>query len=343
MDKYPLTYNFISKAGLNPNHFLNFINDENENISAFELFFSMENLPGFSKKLEREIKTKLIQNPSSINGEIQWASICAELTAIQLVFKKYGVEISGFDQHSPRSLKENNDCDFSGIWQGETLYFEVKNNSKEESQDIPQILLDELKQIKWGYTLFIEAKCRYLKITNTNKIIQDIKKHIADHNEWKNKYVPSGVELFPGKFHTDKFIIRFLPQSKYVDSLRYFTPPSLQDICSFLFGVNMPNNSTMTPKIEEARQKGADYLICRLPRFQEFHEIIDKCFKLIKKKEKSIYIVSGDLIKGIVGVILFNKKGEHCLILNADDNQKWYLQKKSNKKIKPSGTAIGEF
>jgi len=325
MDKYPLTKDFISKAYLKTDHFLKYVDDGNLNLSAFELFFSMKNLPGFLDK-ENEIKSRPIHKPFSIEGMKSWESTCAELSAIELVFQEYGVQINGFNQHSPKSLKAKNDCDFTGIWHNETLYFEVKNNCAEESQDIPQGLLNELRKTDWGYTLGIETKKHNLKITNPNEIVQDLRKHLTDQKKWRQENVPSDVELQPGNYHyhNNELLIRFLPRNDFSREVRYYIRPSLHDICSYLFGIGNSDNNK-TPMVEEAKLKGADYLVCRLPRFEAFHEIINKSFKIFVKKEESVYLVSDGLLNGIVGIILFNKKRKHCSILNSNSNPKFYL------------------
>ncbi len=318
MQKYPLTQKYILSLQLSENNMLRIASENQDNpiLSAYEYFFSLSHLVGFESKC-KQITDNPIHNSDTIEGNNQWASLCAEMGAISLLGNNLGVKILGFDQQSPIRKRTKSDVDILASIGSEPVYFEVKRNSREETQDIPQVLMDALHRLDLGLSFAVESATRNLSIQNIDDLIENIQTHLSNYYDWKSEYAPNDHGR-PFNFVSDNMTIRFFPTSSRHGLLRYFSPPSLDDLSAYLFerGKMGKNQKEMIPMVVQAIEKGADYLICKIPKWDTYTDIIGAFFNDYYWVSKKVVEVEDEKLSGLVGMILFDKFNDFCIVNN---------------------------
>lgn len=323
MKKYPLTTKFIETTDLPKGNYLRTIPEGDRILPAFEYFLSLHRIEGFKSKL-KEIKNNPIIDYEKNTGLVQWASICAEVGAIRLLGKELNIELTGFNQHSPKADSVGSECDIRGKWNNHVLYFEVKRNCKEDTQTLPDKLQSTLDNFDGPYVLAAQLLNRKYDSSNIGQLLIDIKAHIREFEETIKKYNLRTPKT-PWPFSNKDIQIHFLDPNKASSGWHYLDPVSVNDICSFLLSPDRlgKDGKPMVPKVKQAAIQGADYLVCKIPDWSDysFSIIVNKCFENVIYENDDEYIVRDSRFENLAGIILFNRYDKFSIINNYDNKK----------------------
>ena len=68
--------------------------------------------------------------------------------------------------------------------------------------------------------------------------------------------------------------------------------------------------------VVQAIEKGADYLICKIPKWDTYTDIIGAFFNDYYWVSKKVVEVEDEKLSGLVGMILFDKFNDFCIVNN---------------------------
>lgn len=319
MKKYPLTTQFIKKHSLQMAHYLTQVKENNPILPAIEFFLSLKCVNGFDAKI-KELIDRPINDSRSNDGYVQWASLCAEFGAIKLLVRSLNINITGLNQKSPKSKNENSNCDIKAKYKNIDLFFEVKRNSKSETQYIPDNLISALNSISCKYCMIPELINRHYKCDDLNKVIIEITDHINEFEKLKRDGYYTD-NMTPDIYSNDNFSILFTEKldCESDSNFSYLSPPTINDICSYLLCTDRigKDGRPMESMVVQALNKGADYLICHIPGWDSFEKIVDSCFSKIVLKQGNNFLVDDDRLNQLMGIILFHTYYDFCIINNS--------------------------
>lgn len=149
---------------------------------ALDYFLSLYRVKGFENKLKDFLKKSIIKKNKNESIK-QWASICAELGAIRLIGKELHLQIIGFDQISKKMSGNLKNCDIIAKLNGKVTYFEVKRNTKEEAQSLPEDLQNAIDSFKGPYKFTTRLINREYDSQNIPQFIKSIRKHIEEYQQ----------------------------------------------------------------------------------------------------------------------------------------------------------------
>lgn len=286
---------------------------------AFEYFLSLSNVPGHGKK-RKDANDKLSaynRGNRTINEYIALESICTEIKACWLLHDYFSVSVTGFDEHSPKATNPNNDCDLKISVQNEPLYIEVKRKCSDESQDVPPGVINIIEKANLGYSLGIETKPKKRFNLNPDEFLDIIKTHLSCCTKWMENNVPAKHRVMKN-YENDEMIVRFFQTDGFSSVVRHFTPSTIPDICSYILGSGKigKGGDEMKPKVREAIEKGADYLMCMVPHWYNLDELIRHCFSSQNHISKHEITVCDCKLDGLQGLILFDKNNGFRIIYN---------------------------
>ena len=105
--------------------------------------------------------------------------------------------------------------------------------------------------------------------------------------------------------------------------VRHFEPDTLQDIESWLLGLDRRNarGEPMIPMVESARQKGADYLVVMVPGWELLETIVANCFRsyrCLSQTAQKHFFSNDPRLQDLRGVILLSEDGSFCVVQTTD-------------------------
>ncbi len=277
----------------------------------------------------KKFLTEPINQGTTNQGEVQFHSICAEFRTMYLIGETFGLTITGFDEISPKA-KRQTDCDIVAEFKDEKLYFEAKAKCNEVSQSLPDALIEALNTIESRYTLTPELRDRSYNCENMDTLLGKIRDHITEfENQKESGSSNEDNEPMP---YCDEEINIYFAIKKYDEptcTTTLFDCDVLDDVHSYIFeeGKSGKDGKPMIPKIKQAQNKGADYLVCRVNPRDKLNDVVSYCFKSVKPQtDRTCYC--GDTRLGILrGVILFSDYDNYVIINNLNSETQQWLYK----------------
>jgi hypothetical protein len=275
---FPLYRTYRASGAFGSHPFAADISEGDPILPPLEFFLSLKDVPRFKEKLEQFLKQP--DEPRSTNAaEVQWASACAEIGAVCLLGKELGLSILAFDATSPRRSRPKSNCDIVARLNGQETFFEVKRNSKEETQSLPDDLQNALDAYDCPYCLTGELHDRSYDCSNLPELLAAIENHLALFHEWKQEdivtcdYPP--LLCFGGVF------VHFSDKAHSQLGGSFFEPALTADLRSYLLesGRTGKDGKPMIPKVKEVQEKGAHYLMVRVPSWEGLHALALGCFE----------------------------------------------------------------
>ena len=277
----------------------------------------------------------------------KWYQLLSELETFYLLHNKFGMNVVGYEQVPVG--KKNKSPDFEIKLGNESVYFEVKFKASQVTQRIPQKLDEFLDKIeeehgnKYRITLmevensedretcpnYQKLFSKYLLLPeNLNIIEKEIKDHLNVLNknkklERKDRHSSRCIVLI--KAGVEAIDIHFSIKLKLKNHgirISCFRPDNIYDIKSWLF----EEQEGKTPMVKEAESKGADYLVCFIPFWEDidetFYDYVTPLFSDIQKFKPNITISRDVNLRNLSGVILMSQKGSltnnHVIVSNAN-------------------------
>ncbi|NQV19503.1 MAG: hypothetical protein HQ534_13300 [Armatimonadetes bacterium] len=278
----------------------------------FEYFLGLKEIKGYEEKVN-EIKRNAIKTPNSNDGIKQWASICAEIGAIYIIEKHLGYDILGFEQKSPKRRNKKQTCDFKAKKNTSIHYFEVKRKSSQIAQKLPTNLQNFLIDFKCNFKLVGELNNRKYRCNNFKELENNLVRHI---DSWKCGYLNAFPYDEPPPYLDENLTIFFYKEG--LSGSGFFRPDGVNSICNFLFDTNRvgKNDNRMIPMVSQAELKGADYLCCNIPDWDDysFDLLVKSFFEKYTKKTLIKYETTDNKMKKLKGIILFNRYDKFCII-----------------------------
>ena len=283
-------------------------------VPALEFFLSLEDVTGFRSKYEKLLRSP-IGSPNQNDRSVSWASICAELGAIHLLAHSLNTQIVGFDQVSAKATRSKSDCDVVAVANGHLLFIEVKRKASQEKQEPPETLETVLS------TLVLPRNICGVELCNRNYNCSDPDAEAARIREHVEKAIDSGEE--PGPFATDNYRITFGlgANSSHIPCL--IDPVFSEELEPHLLGPAPKED--MIPMVEQAREKGADYLFCRTPRWEGWPTIVASCFAPVSYSNGRTYFTDDSRIQGLRGIVLFSRYDDFCIVNNVNEGTGTWL------------------
>jgi hypothetical protein len=147
--KSSLLNQLLSSGRVPSGHPFERLTDDDLILPAVDYFLSLADVPGHAEKLKEFLERASVV-PITNEASRQWASICAEIGATGLLGHELGLPIVAFERRSPRAVSKKK-CDIVVEIESIPRYCEVKRNSKEESQLLPEALVDALENLQIPY------------------------------------------------------------------------------------------------------------------------------------------------------------------------------------------------
>ena len=318
MADYPLVEKFLADKPFGPNHAAHDLTLCDPIVPALEYFLSINAVSGHSRKLD-DIKSKPVGTPCKNDRLIQWASLCAEIGAICLLGKTLGLEIVGLEQVSPRSPRSKANCDIVSLVNGDLKYFEVKRNAAEDKQCLPELLEQRLNQLKseLPFGMMPQLLDRDYDCTGLDEKLSRIKDHVAAFQRHKREGRLAG-ECRPPAFQDEAFEVVFYPKSPEDGGGESDSPVDLEELSKKLLGPGAKgrDGKPMTPMVQKAAKQGADYLVCRVPKWVDWTKIVEKVFEDTSYSNGVTYFSKDPRLDPLEGVVLFAKYDDFCIVNN---------------------------
>lgn len=319
---------FLAGSSLPENHYAYGMPDDAPIIPALDYFLSLNGKKNFDKKMNKFL-TESINRGTTNQGEVQFHSICAEFRAMYLVGEILGLSITGFDEISPKA-KGQSDCDIVAEFRGERLCFEVKAKCKEASQSLPDALVAALNMVESVYTLTPKLRSRSYNCEDMETLLEKIKKHIANFESQKESDYSTGDDL-PIPYVDEDIYIQFAikEDDEPTCTATLFDCDAMDDVCSYLLEEGKPGKvgKPMTPMIQQAQDKGADYLVCRVRPWDELDKVVNHCFENVDQQTNRTYSCGDERLGIIRGIILFSDYDNYVIINNLNAGTKQWIKK----------------
>jgi len=301
---FPAVDQFLNSNELADGHCMLTMGPEDPILPALEYFLSLKGIKGI-----RERRLKLagepVERPNTNRGILSWAGICAELGAIRLLGKELRLKLTGFDAASPRRVRKKSDCDIRANVEGASLYFEVKRNAKEDAQMIPTKLAEALAEIgrKHGFSLVPQLKIREYDCQNLDAVLSKIEAQIIH-----KPYTPM-IDLPELEVMVEK-------ETPQIHGVHFFSTPLPRDVSSWLIeeGHIGKDGKPMTPMAKQAQNKGADYLMCRVPAWDSLHTIINRSLSPVTRIKDHIYESADPRLGTLSGIVFFHKYDRFSIV-----------------------------
>ena len=312
---FPRVQSLINNGAFTSDHYAANLALSDTIVHALEHFLSLEKVKGFSGKYDSLINFP-VGSPDQNDRNMNWASMCAELGAIFLLSQTLNAHIVGFDQVSPYATRPRSNCDILVIVNGHLVFVEVKRKASQDKQDLPETLEKVLRELKLPCNICgVEMLNRDYKCHNLNTEALKIK-------EYADK--ASHLTEVPLPYTTDDFRIYFElgPNTPRINN--FFDPAFSGDLATHLFGPS-PKTS-MIPMVDRARDKGANYLFCRTPRWENWPAVIETCFSGVSYSNGRTYFTDDVRMYGLYGIVLFSHYDDFCIVNNVFEGEgAWVL------------------
>jgi len=299
---------------------------------TIEYFLSLENVSGFEKK-RKDFLCKLSPKNRDEKNDVMQAleSVFAEFGAMLLLGKELRLPIVGFDQISPKK-ESNKDFDIVAVLNGRPTFFEVKRNCREIKQSVPEKLKEALYSysLELPYDFAVELKKRDYKWSDSNieKLLGELKwyiAHIRSRLEARGLDMDQSISTFP-TFVNSEIKVLFSEKSRIAPCMEFYDAVTIKDLRSFLLesGRMGKDGKEMVPMVKQAEKKGADYLICNVPGWDTFNEIVEGCFEELNFRNRLTFFTRDVRFGSLSGIVLFTKYDNFCIINNLQPrNQNW--------------------
>lgn len=290
-------------------------------VPALEYFLSLEHVDGFSGKLH-ELRTKPVGSAHSNRRRVQWASMCAELGAIHLLGCTLGVPLVGFDKPSPKANRPRSNCDIVARINDRLVHVEVKRNATEDSQVLPELLDDRLRELGSELNVGITGE-----LLDRNYDCSDIEPRLIQIRQHVEAQRATTRGLQRSFFSLGAFRVLL---SNGDLPMQFYTPLSLDEVRKKLLGPGGVGRDgvPMQPLVPQAIDKGADYLFLRMPRVEsaEWGEIVQTLFpnQTYKCGSDRLYVTSDRTLQGLRGIALFARYDDFCIVgTSAAEAEMW--------------------
>lgn len=317
MEDFPLVQEFLKNDAFGTGHFAKELKFSNPIVPALEYFLSLKKVTGFSKKLE-ELTKKPCGTDNRNAKRVQWASLCAELGAICLLGKTLNFRIVGFDRHSSQAPKSDNDCDIVAMVNGHLTFVEVKRRASEDTQMLPKLLEDRLYKLALPFNITVNLLNAEYNCSDLDTRLAEIK-HRVESFVSMNVIGQSMEEPCPASFLSDDFEVHFhVKTGSTMKQFTQYSPAFTEDLKPYLVGPSTigKKGKPMTPMVNQALEKGAHYLFCRVPGWQTWQEIVEECFGFVTYTNGRTYFTADPGLRDLRGIVLFTRYDSFCIVNN---------------------------
>ena len=321
MEDFSRVQKLLNNGTFGVNHYAANLKLSDPIVPALEYFLSLENVTGFSKKFS-DLKNKPIGLVTQNARRIQWASLCAELGTYCLLGKILDIPLVAFDITSPRALRPKSDCDVVAVVNGHLMFIEVKRNAAEDKKILPELLEKRLAELELPFSVSAELLDRDYDCSDLDVRLSDIKQHVTSFLRPK-KTGQNVTEPRPSTYTCGSFCVRFLDSPSGNKVIQSFSPIFAKDLKPYLVGPAAlgRNGKPMKPMVDQAIEKGADYLFYRAPLWESWQEIVEECFADVTYSNGRTYFTTDPVLRKLRGIVLFARYNEFCIVnnLNVDD------------------------
>lgn len=287
--------------------------------SAMEFFLSLEKLDGFEEKRRSILNVR--RGPSATNNrQVQQQSWQAELNAFYLLAHSLCVELVGFDQISEKARRARSNCDVAIRINGEKAYVEIKKKSAEDKQSPPEYLEERLAKLDLPFDIVPELLDRDYDCSDIDAQLLDLKKHVA-----KFMVKPRKPRERPPPFFNRSFRVLFFEKGKAQDVSSFFCPDFENQIRDYIVGPKHQTSAVKVSKIEEALDKGADYLFVSVPSWDTLEQIAKACFGDARRISDHSYFSESRMFGGLYGVVLFSDACTYCVVNRLSARREMWL------------------
>lgn len=314
----------LESGALGEEHYAASLDLSDPIVPALEYFLSLEHVAGFQGKLT-ELKTNPVGPITRNDRRVQWASLCAEFGAIRLLGRLLGVRIVGLDQASPRARRPGSNCDVVAVVNGGLVFVEVKRNAAEDKQVLPELLEKRLGELDLPFSISGELLDRNYDCSDLEQRLVEVAAHVAEFERWRAEGL-CPAERVPVPLDAGAFRAHFHDRAEVTGGGQYFAPVFADDLRPYLIGPGGVgrDGARMIPMAEQASEKGADYLFCRVQAWEGWPDTVAECFGPATYKNERTYFVATPDMNDLRGIVLFSRYDEFCIINNlAVDRGGW--------------------
>jgi hypothetical protein len=110
----------------------------------------------------------------------------------------------------------------------------------------------------------------------------------------------------------------FHPKSPEDMDLEYFLPVLPKQLSRYLLGPGKPgrDGKPMTPMVQQAADKGADYLVCRVSKWVDWTTTVGEIFAVSSHISGVTYFSKDPRLDPLEGVVLFARYDDFCIVNN---------------------------
>jgi len=306
--EFPLVQNLIGSGAFPPDHYAANLSLSNPIVPALEFFLSLQGVTGFSNKYEKLLKDP-VGSPDRNDRIVSWASICAELGAIYLLAHSLSAEIVGFDRISPKAARLKSDCDIVAVANGHLAFVEVKRKASQDKQKPPEALEMLLSE------LVLPCNICGVKLLDRNYDCRSFDAEVPKIKEHVEKALCSNA--VPRSFVADGFRLYFGSGQNTSNIPHLFDPAFSDDLAPYLLGPT--TRKEMVPMVDQAREKGADYLFCWTPGWESWPTIIESCFAPVSYSNGRTHFTDDTRMQGLHGIVLFSRYNDFCVVNNINE------------------------
>lgn len=313
---FPRITKWRSESDLDENHAAYDFKLSDPIAPAFEFFLGLEGVPGYEEKLA-EIRTRCTGPPNRNKHLVHWAAFCAELGAIYLLGGQLGLRILGLDRSSPRAPTRN--CDVMAEVEGRPKYFEVKRRATEDLQIPPPLLSQRVSQLRLPYKLAIELHDSQYDCQDLETQLEKLREHLDFFDRHEDRDLWLQGDTVPPAFDAPGFSLWFHEGDPEGDIAEHFEPMTGPELRSWLLEEGRPGRDgvPMVPKVRQAYDQGADYLISRLEPGGSWSAFVEEIFPNARPIGTGAFLVDDPALAGLQGIILFSKYDSFCIINSA--------------------------
>ncbi len=263
---------------------------------------------------------------------MQWASLCAEVGGIALLGATLRLPILRFNDHSRRAERAKSDCDLVVVLNGRETYVEIKRRAREDEQSLPALLEERLVELQselpYGISVdFSRRQVRRDKWPESESVLGVVRDHVKVFEHQRAQGECFGEETPPSIGIGPIVLSFYVKPEEPLEGLGVgFDPDCAEDLKPYLLGPGGigRDGKPMMPKVQEAIDKGADYLLCRVSRWDGWHEIVEGCFGRVDWISPWACFAPESCLRDLRGVVLFSRYDDFCVINNpATEDDPW--------------------
>lgn len=314
MTESPLLSRLLANSRLPEGHPLGEVDGSHPMAVPMEYFLSLEGLPGF-QEWQAALLSRLRPADTTNARFKDWTSICAEIGAASIVGQALGLPIVGFEPSSPRR-KGDKKCDIEALDStGERLFFEVKRNQKEDSQELPKALADALEQLEGPFSCTATLLDREYTCSDLDDLMTAIRGHVDLFLKWKQEGHLQG-QATPPSYSDHRVEVIFHDRDRVSCKGQYFQPLEVENLCAHLLesGHIGESGDEMIPMVKRAMDKGADYLMYRASAWEPLDHVVEKCFRNAERGPDGRWFSSDERLGSLSGVIIFERYDRFIII-----------------------------